>query len=58
MATMTAEELDLTKMGHWSLYGFSTYILQCVQNLAKGPTGPYYKHREGVRYIHDFGMDI
>lgn len=58
MKTMTAEELDLTKMDHGSLYWFSYYIVQRVRGLAEGPIGPYYKHLEGVRYTHAFDMNI
>lgn len=50
--------LDLESSGRWSLYGFSSYVLQCVRGLAEGPVGRYYQHREGVRYIHGFYMDI
>lgn len=51
IVTMTAEALDLTKMGLWSLYGFSCYVLQCVRGLAERPVGPYCKPREGFAEI-------
>lgn len=38
------------------MYGLNYYVLQCVQGLAGGPAGPYYQHREGARYLHDFWM--
>lgn len=47
-----------SEMDSWSLYRFRSYVLQCIRGLAERAVGPYYKHREGVRYIHDFYVDI
>lgn len=40
--------LHLTEMDHWSLYGFDYYDMQSVRGLAEGPSGPHYKHCQGV----------
>lgn len=52
------DRLDLETLDHWNLYGFSHDILQSVRGLVEWPFGPCYKHRGGVRYIHDFCMYI
>lgn len=59
MRTVMAEELDLTKMGHWSLYWFSYCVLQCVSEAWQKDqlNQTYYKHRERACYIHDFYVD-
>lgn len=56
LGIMAEDERDLTNMDHWNLYGFSYYVSQCARGLAEGPSGPYYKHLEGVRYLHDFRL--
>lgn len=58
MEDMTTFELELTNTEHWDLWGFGYYVLQCIRGLAEGPAGPYWQHREGVRYMHDFYMTL
>lgn len=51
------KHIDLTEVGR-RLYGFSYSVMQSIQGLAEGPAGPYYKHRQGVRYMCDFFVDL
>lgn len=58
LETMTEDERGMTTVDHWNLHGFSYYVLQYVRGLVEGPAAPYYKHLEGVRYIHEVYMDL
>lgn len=45
------------RLYRWERHGFRHYSIQALRGLAEGPTGPIYRRRKGIAYIHRYYLN-